>query len=41
MGLDLKTNCNVTKGLFNPFIAPANSYTHTLPMHSDITGLIS
>ena len=31
-----KTDQIVTPALFH-FIAPANSYTHTLPMHSAIT----
>ena len=31
-----KTDWDVTLGSFH-FIIPANSYIHTLPMHSDIT----
>ena len=33
-----KTDQIVTLGLFH-FIGPANSYTHTLPIHSAITRL--
>ena len=33
-----KTDRNVKLGVFD-FIFPANSYTHTLPIHSGITRL--
>ena len=33
-----KSDQNVTQGLFH-FVAPANSYTHTLPIHNGITRL--